>query len=73
MWGLCPEEIEWCRMRKTGNAETLKDKTTIAKLMHGRRAMNTFLQKFGITAMDTCSMCGTEKTNKPAHHMLLQK
>ena len=65
MWGLCTEEIEWGRMRKTSGNKTIKDRIAAAKLMNGRRATNTFLKKFGITATDTCSMCGVAKeTNR---------
>ena len=65
MWGNCPEEIDWGRMRKTSGNKTIKERIAAAKLMGGRRATNVFLQKFGITHTTTCSMCGEAKeTNR---------
>ena len=52
-------------MRKTRGTKTIKEKVTMAKIMGGRRATDVFLQKFGITHTDTCSMCGEAKeTNR---------
>jgi hypothetical protein len=61
MWGLCPEEIDWKRMRKTSGNKTIREKLQAAKLMGGRRATNTFLKTFGITATDTCTLCGKHR------------
>ena len=67
MWGLCPDEIDWGRMRKTSGNKTIRERLKAAKLMGGRRATNTFLKRFGITATDTCTLCGEYKeTNRHA-------
>ena len=40
-------------MRKTSGTKTIRERLKAAKLMGGRRATNTFLKRFGITATDT--------------------
>ena len=37
-WGLCPEEKQWGRIRKTGGNKTIKQRIKAAKLMNGKRA-----------------------------------
>ena len=48
-------------MRKTSGNKTIREKLQAAKLMGGRRATNTFLKTFGITATDTCTLCGKHR------------
>jgi hypothetical protein len=37
-WGLCAEEIDWGRMRKTSGNKTTRQRIKAAKLMNGKRA-----------------------------------
>ena len=64
-WGLCPEEIEWGRMRKTSGNKTIRQRMKAAKLMNGTRATKDRLKVFGFTTDDICVMCGVKtETNK---------
>jgi hypothetical protein len=64
-WGLCPEEIEWGRMRKTSGNKTIRQRVKAAKLMNGKRATKDRLKKFEFTLDKICVMCGERtETNK---------
>ena len=64
-WGLCPEEIEWGRMRKTSGNKTINQRLKAAKLMNGKRATKDRLLKFEFTSDKVCVMCGDRtETNK---------
>jgi len=68
-WGLCTEEIEWGRMRKTSGNKTIAHRKQAAKLMNGMRATKDVLLKMEIVHENICDMCDDNKieTNRHIH------
>jgi hypothetical protein len=68
-WGLCTEEIDWGRMRKTSGNKTIAQRKQAAKLMNGKRATKDLLVNMNIGMNNICDMCGDNKkeTNRHIH------
>ena len=47
-WGVCPEDIAWHRMIRSGEKLGTYARMKMAQMMHGKRTNKDFLVKFGL-------------------------
>ena len=47
-WGVCPEDIAWYRMIRSGEKLSTYARMKMAQMMHGKRTTKDFLFKFGL-------------------------
>ena len=67
-WGVCPEDIAWHRMIRSGEKLGTYARMKMAQMMHGKRTTKDFLVKFGLIDEDRCDMCQNGKETN-AHVM----
>ena len=56
-WGICPEDIAWHRMIRSGETSSTYGRMKMAQMMHGRRTTKDFLVRFGLIDENICDMC----------------